>query len=149
MHLSSQRDDRYECFADLKKGSNLANAARVELESLDPTEALLLPSKRHLTSCSESAPYRSGSRLWPAPNFEGDQQGTVSAGPLLATYVAATEAAEAWTSQSGVFLETAASLALREEVGFRAVGRRERIGQYHGTWRDVILIDRRRAVAAR
>ena len=37
---------------------------------------------------------------------------------------------------------------IREAVaGFRVVGIRERIGQHHGRWRDVVLIERRSPVA--
>ena len=36
-----------------------------------------------------------------------------------------------------------ASLALHQAAGFRVVGTRERIGQHHGRWRDVIFIERR------
>lgn len=62
---------------------------------------------------------------------------------LLATYIAATEAAGVWTLQTGVFPENTASLALHERAGFRVIGRRERIGAHHGVWRDVTLIERR------
>jgi phosphinothricin acetyltransferase len=34
-------------------------------------------------------------------------------------------------------------VALHRAAGFRIVGTRERIGQHHGQWRDVILIERR------
>ena len=34
-------------------------------------------------------------------------------------------------------------MALHRAAGFRMVGIRERIGQHHGRWRDVILIERR------
>ena len=62
---------------------------------------------------------------------------------LLDTLVASTEAAGIWTIQSGIFPENDASAALHRSAGFREVGRRERIGQHNGTWRDVILIERR------
>ncbi|MGN9842159.1 N-acetyltransferase family protein [Nonomuraea sp. H19] len=62
---------------------------------------------------------------------------------LLAAFIAAAEKAGVWTIQSGVFPENAASLALHRALGFRAVGVRERIGRHHGTWRDVLLIERR------
>jgi L-amino acid N-acyltransferase YncA len=62
---------------------------------------------------------------------------------LLAALIASTEAAGIWTIQSGVFPENAASLALHERYGFRVVGRRERVGQHYGRWRDVILLERR------
>lgn len=65
---------------------------------------------------------------------------------LLDALVASTEAAGIWTIQSGIFPENAASLALHRAAGFREVGRRERIGQQDGRWRDVVLIERRSSV---
>lgn len=62
---------------------------------------------------------------------------------LLAALIASTEAAGIWTIQSGVFPENRASLALHEALGFRRVGVQERVGQHHGVWRDVVLIERR------
>ena len=71
------------------------------------------------------------------------QQGRGVGTALLDAYVAATEAAGIWTLQSGIFPENTASLALHQRAGFRVVGTRERIGQHHGVWRDVVLIERR------
>jgi L-amino acid N-acyltransferase YncA len=65
---------------------------------------------------------------------------------LLAALISSTEAAGIWTIQSGIFPENAASLALHEGAGFRVVGLQERIGEHHGRWRDVILIERRSPV---
>ncbi|MGA2983822.1 MAG: N-acetyltransferase family protein [Terriglobia bacterium] len=48
-----------------------------------------------------------------------------------------------WTLQAGIFPENRASLALVAKCGFREVGRRERLGKLHGTWRDVLLLERR------
>jgi L-amino acid N-acyltransferase YncA/protein-tyrosine-phosphatase len=63
---------------------------------------------------------------------------------LLETLVASTEAAGIWTIQSGVFPENLASLALHEQLGFRVVGTRERLGRSaDGRWRDVVLLERR------
>jgi L-amino acid N-acyltransferase YncA len=62
---------------------------------------------------------------------------------LLDALIGSTEAAGIWTIQSAVFPENAASLALHARAGFRVVGTRERIGRHHGTWRDVVLIERR------
>jgi L-amino acid N-acyltransferase YncA len=65
---------------------------------------------------------------------------------LVEALIASTEAAGIWTIQSGIFPENTASLALHQAAGFRVVGTRERIGQYHGCWRDVVLIERRSPV---
>ena len=62
---------------------------------------------------------------------------------LLDALVASTEATGIWTIQSGIFPENKASLALHAKAGFRVVGTRERIGQHHGVWRDVVFIERR------
>jgi L-amino acid N-acyltransferase YncA len=62
---------------------------------------------------------------------------------LLDTLITSTEAAGIWTIQSGIFPENTASVALHHAVGFRDVGIRERIGQHHGRWRDVLLLERR------
>ncbi len=48
-----------------------------------------------------------------------------------------------WTIQTSVFPENAASLALHERLGFRIVGRRERIAELHGAWRDTVLLELR------
>jgi phosphinothricin acetyltransferase len=62
---------------------------------------------------------------------------------LLQALVDSTEAAGIWTIQAGIFPENDASVALHRAAGFREVGRRERIGQQNGVWRDVLLIERR------
>ena len=48
-----------------------------------------------------------------------------------------------WTIQTSIFEENAASAALHEAVGFRRVGRRERIAQLDGEWRDTLLLELR------
>jgi L-amino acid N-acyltransferase YncA len=63
---------------------------------------------------------------------------------LLETLIAHADATGIWTIQSGVFPENVASLELHRRCGFRVVGTRERLGQLKGTWRDVILIERRK-----
>jgi L-amino acid N-acyltransferase YncA len=64
-------------------------------------------------------------------------------GLLLSALIASTEAAGIWTIQSGIFPENAASVALHLTAGFRVVGTRVRFGRHHGSWRDVLLIERR------
>ncbi len=66
---------------------------------------------------------------------------------LLDALVASTEAAGIWTIQSGVFPENLASLRLHESAGFRVVGTRRQVGRHYGRWRDVVLVERRSAVA--
>ena len=65
---------------------------------------------------------------------------------LLERLIESTERAGIWTIQSGIFPENAASLALHERVGFRVVGRRERLGKQNGEWRDVLFVERRSEV---
>ena len=72
----------------------------------------------------------------------GEGMGTA----LLARLVESSERGGIWTLETGVFPENAASLALLQRFGFRVVGTRERIGQLHGLWRDVVFLERRSEV---
>jgi L-amino acid N-acyltransferase YncA len=62
---------------------------------------------------------------------------------LMQALIASADAAGLWTIQTSVFPENEASVALHEAVGFRVVGRRERIARLDGTWRDTIVLERR------
>ena len=62
---------------------------------------------------------------------------------LLKAVIEQSEQAGIWTLQAGIFPENAASLSLHRQCGFRVVGLRERLGQMHGRWRDVVLMERR------
>jgi L-amino acid N-acyltransferase YncA len=64
---------------------------------------------------------------------------------LLEELVARAERDGIWTIQAGIFPENEASIELHRRCGFRVVGVRERIGQQHGVWRDVVLMERRSA----
>jgi len=66
---------------------------------------------------------------------------------LMDALVASTEAAGIWTLQTSVFPENEASVALHRRLGFRVVGRRERIAELAGAWRDTLLLERRSRVA--
>jgi L-amino acid N-acyltransferase YncA len=68
---------------------------------------------------------------------------------LLQALVEDSESHGIWTLQAGIFPENTASLALHKSCGFREVGRRERIGQMDGVWRDVIFMERRSQVVGR
>jgi phosphinothricin acetyltransferase len=63
---------------------------------------------------------------------------------MLSALINAAEASGIWTIQTGIFPENSASIALHHACGFRTVGRRERLGHVDGTWRDVLLLERRR-----
>jgi L-amino acid N-acyltransferase YncA len=62
---------------------------------------------------------------------------------LLERLVELSEQAGYWTVTAGVFPENEASLRLHRACGFRDLGVRERIGELHGVWRDVVLLERR------
>lgn len=64
---------------------------------------------------------------------------------LLAGLARASEDAGLWTLQAGVLDGNAASIAAHQ-AGFRVVGRRQRLGQLDGRWRDVLLLERRSTV---
>jgi L-amino acid N-acyltransferase YncA len=63
---------------------------------------------------------------------------------LLNTLIERAEAAGLWTLQAGIFAENVPSIRLHEEAGFRLVGRRERIAELDGRWRDTVIYERRR-----
>ena len=64
---------------------------------------------------------------------------------LLQSLIENSEKNGIWTLQAGIFPENTGSIALHMSLGFREVGRREKLGQLHGIWRDVILLERRSA----
>lgn len=65
---------------------------------------------------------------------------------LLAQQIEAALAGGFWTLQTSIFPENAASLAIHRKAGFRDVGRRERIAQLDGVWRDTLLLELRASV---
>jgi phosphinothricin acetyltransferase len=60
---------------------------------------------------------------------------------LMDALIAGARAAGFWTIETGVFPENEASVALHESLGFRVVGRRERIAELDGRWRDTLLLE--------
>jgi L-amino acid N-acyltransferase YncA len=77
--------------------------------------------------------------IYVAPEAQGQGVGRA----LLTAVVASAEQAGIWTVQTGIFPENQASVRLHEGCGFRVVGVRERLGKLHGSWRDVLLLERR------
>ena len=65
---------------------------------------------------------------------------------LLTELVVHSEADGLWTLMSSIFPENEASIAMHLRCGFRQVGRRERIAEHAGVWRDTVLLERRSAV---
>jgi phosphinothricin acetyltransferase len=62
---------------------------------------------------------------------------------LMEELIAGADAARLWTIQTSIFPENVASVTLHERAGFRVVGRRERIAELNGAWRDTVLLERR------
>jgi len=66
---------------------------------------------------------------------------------LMNALVESADASGIWTIQTSIFPDNEASVALHERLGFRVVGRRERIAQLNGVWRDTLLLKGRSKVA--
>jgi L-amino acid N-acyltransferase YncA len=75
----------------------------------------------------------------------GNARGRGVGRALMEALIAGADAAGLWTIETGMFPENEASVALHERLGFRVVGRRERIAELDGVWRDTILLERRSA----
>lgn len=72
-----------------------------------------------------------------------DARGAGVGRALLGELVERSEQDGYWTLTAGVFPENEASIRLHKACGFREVGVRERLGELHGVWRDVVLLERR------
>ena len=62
---------------------------------------------------------------------------------ILEKLISESEESGIWTLQAGIFPENKASIKIHENLGFRIVGLREKIGKMDGIWRDTILLERR------
>jgi len=103
-----------------------------------------------LTPVSERCVYAGVAEVSVYVASEHQEQGIGSA--LLAGLIAESEKVGIWTLQAGVFPENTTSLALHKRHGFREVGSREKLGKMEfgelaGTWRDVVLLERRSRIA--
>jgi len=65
---------------------------------------------------------------------------------LLLAAIAESERSGIWTLQGATFPENEASRRLQRSCGFREIGKRERIAQSDGVWRDTVLTERRSPV---
>lgn len=77
--------------------------------------------------------------VYVANNYRGLKVGT----KLLEYLIEESEASNIWTLQAGIFPENIASIKIHELLGFRIVGKREKIGKMNGKWRDTLLLERR------
>jgi phosphinothricin acetyltransferase len=77
--------------------------------------------------------------LYVAADFRG--QGVAKR--LLQALIESSERNGIWSLYGATFPENKASIQLQLACGFRIVGRRERIAQHHGVWRDTIITERR------
>ncbi|MEZ4643312.1 MAG: N-acetyltransferase family protein [Chloroflexota bacterium] len=73
----------------------------------------------------------------------GAAQGHGVGKALLTALINCAETAGFWTLQASIFPENEASLAIHAGCDFRQLGRRERVAQHHGVWRDTVLLERR------
>jgi L-amino acid N-acyltransferase YncA len=64
----------------------------------------------------------------------------------LQALIDASEINGIWSLYGSTFPENTASIRMQLACGFRVVGRRERIAQQHGIWRDTVISERRSKV---
>jgi phosphinothricin acetyltransferase len=76
----------------------------------------------------------------------GDHRGRGIGKRLLQALIESSERNGIWSLYGATFPENTASIQLQLSCGFRIVGRRERIAQRHGVWRDTIITERRSKV---
>jgi L-amino acid N-acyltransferase YncA len=77
--------------------------------------------------------------LYVSAKFRGQGIGT----EMLGQMVTESENEGIWTLQAGIFPENEASVRMHEKLGFRIVGRREKIGKMDAVWRDTVLLEKR------
>ncbi len=65
---------------------------------------------------------------------------------LMQSLIVQSEENGLWTIQSGIFPENKGSIRLHEKMGFRYIGKRERIGKRDGIWKDNLLFERRSSI---
>ena len=88
--------------------------------------------------------------IWESVYVAAAARGRGVGAALLAALIPATEAAGIWTLIAGVQANNPASLALHERAGFRRLGVQERVCRDpSGTWRDVVLLERRSVIVGR
>ena len=74
---------------------------------------------------------------------DGAMRGRGVGRALLERLVADAPAHAIWTIQTAVIASNEPSVRLHQSVGFRVVGRRERIAERDGVWHDTLLLELR------
>lgn len=107
--------------------------------AVDPTGQIL--GWAALTPTSSRRCYRGvvETSVYVAPEAAGRGVGRA----LVQHQVDAAFAAGFWTLQASIFAMNRASLVLHLSVGFREVGRRERIAQRDGIWHNTVIVELR------
>jgi L-amino acid N-acyltransferase YncA len=77
--------------------------------------------------------------IYVGSSFRGKKIGS----ELMENIIISSERNGIWTLISSVFPENEATLRLHAKFGFRIIGKRERIAQLDGKWRDTILLEKR------
>ena len=115
---------------------------------------------KHIQSCrlvfEEGERVLGWAALWPASDrcvyggvaevsvyIENGVRGRGIGTRLLQELISASEKEGFWTLQAGIFPENESSVRVHEKCGFRVIGFRERLGKMNGSWRDVLLMERR------
>ena len=75
-----------------------------------------------------------------------DHRGRGISKQLLQALIESSERNGIWSLYGATFPENTPSIKLQLACGFRIVGRRERIAQHRGVWRDTIITERRSKV---
>ena len=150
-------EDADQVLAVYQAGLDAGDASfETEVPSWADFDAARLPGHRHVATADDTAEMLGWVAAGPV-STRGAYAGVVEhsvyvtpeargrgvGGALLRALIGSTEAAGIWTIQSGIFPENVASLALHRAAGFRVIGTRDRVGQHHGVWRDVLLVERR------
>jgi len=116
--------------------------------------------KAHLTSCrlvaSENGKVLGWAALSPVSGrcvyggvaevsvYVGRQHRGSGLGSLLMkNLISESEENGLWTLQSGIFPENQGSIQLHKKMGFRYIGKRERVGKLKEVWKDNLLFEKR------
>jgi L-amino acid N-acyltransferase YncA len=159
VNIREMRDDDWQAVAEIyKQGIDTGNATfQQEIPAWEEWD------KSHLKICRFIAEFNDEVVGWAAltpvsgrcvyagvaevsvyvsASYRGNKIGQ----QLLDKLIKASEQNGLWTLQAGIFAENIASIKIHEELGFRKVGYREKIGKMNGVWRDTLLFERRSKV---